>query len=241
MPPTFTCDLGVNGLLLLRQAGIEPLAQVMGRTSYAISAPRTSAVSGELKILTGAYAEAQRLVLERLRDAAIRHGANGIVGVRLIYDETREGEAGVLNLSAIGTAVHSDWPAHDGPWLSGLTGDALWTLRQTGFRPVGLAIGNCAYYRVASAQGLPPAALQSGWRMGVNVERRDYTDALYGARHLAMRRMEDDAARLHADGILGVTVQVERHFGATTGWLQDLFCRFFAVGTAVAAGAAPSF
>jgi uncharacterized protein YbjQ (UPF0145 family) len=171
-------------------------------------------------------------------------GATGVVGVRL----ERRGEAwpeSMMEFVAIGTAVRerggSPSPAAAAaldkpPFLSNLSGQEFWTLRQAGFRPVGLVVGNCAYAHIPSWEtrrvtiGVLGGALQ-------NQELTEYSQALYQARTRAMRRLEEEARALAAEGVVGVQVDVQ----AEPGYLDDnssnyigMLYHFTAIGTAIA-------
>ena len=55
----------------------------------------------------------------------------------------------------------------------------------------------------------------------------NFTQALYEARELAMERMQDEAKKVGAEGIVGVQIQEKSHiWGSHT-------IEFFAMGTAV--------
>ncbi len=60
-----------------------------------------------------------------------------------------------------------------------------------------------------------------------NTELPAYTQALYDARELAMSRMQQEAADLHANGIVGVQLLEHEH-----GWGGRII-EFFAIGTAI--------
>ena len=60
-----------------------------------------------------------------------------------------------------------------------------------------------------------------------NVELPLYTQALYDARELAMTRMQQEAAELGANGIVGVDLTEHGH-----GWGGRII-EFFAIGTAI--------
>ena len=80
-------------------------------------------------------------------------------------------------------------------------------LRQTGFRPVGIAVGNCTYYQVPSWNtqlATSGSWLGGGWN---NQELPDYTQALYNARSLAME----------PHGTRGAAVRRGRHRGRGRG------------------------
>lgn len=109
-------------------------------------------------------------------------------------------------------------------------------LRQGGYRPIGLCVGNCTYYQVATwrTQRVTTGGIFSGsWQ---NQELADYTQAVYNARSLAMVRMESEARSLGAMGVLGADVEVkaEPHEYDSGGQRQlNMMYHFTAIGTAV--------
>ena len=124
------------------------------------------------------------------------------------------------------------------PFLSDLSGEDFWTLRQAGFRPVGIAVGNCTYYQVPTwnTQWATSGGFFSGsWN---NQELPDYTQALYNARSLAMSRMEGEARQFGGVGIVGADIEVsvetrevdlgnDRH-------RTDMIYHYTSIGTAIA-------
>jgi len=84
-----------------------------------------------------------------------------------------------------------------------------------------MVMGSCVYH----------IAHQRFWQaignVGQNVELPQFTEALYDARELAMRRIQAEAEQLAAEGIPGVQLLSLGHRwgGHTT--------EFFAIGTAV--------
>ena len=107
------------------------------------------------------------------------------------------------------------------PFTSDLSGQDFWTLMQTGHVPQGLVMGTCVYH---IAHRKLTQALGS---IGQNVELPNFTQALYEARELAMTRMQDEAGRLNASGIVGVRLEEKSHqWGSHT-------IEFLALGTAV--------
>jgi uncharacterized protein YbjQ (UPF0145 family) len=87
--------------------------------------------------------------------------------------------------------------------------------------PLGLVLGTCVYH--VAHRGPMAAAMQSA----VNAELGNFTQGLYDARELAMTRMQDEALRLGAEGIVGVHLEEKSHF-----WGSHVI-EFLAVGTAV--------
>jgi uncharacterized protein YbjQ (UPF0145 family) len=178
-------------------------------------------------VLTQAMYSARELAMTRMEEEADQLDADGIVGVRLEVGRYEWG-ADMAEFIAIGTAIkHKGGKVHRAPngrpFTSDLSGQAFWTLMQTGKRPVGLVMGNCVYH--VAHRGM----IQSMRQTGQNVELEQYTQALYDARELAMERMQKEAEDI-GDGVLGI-VEVKLHEN-NHGWGSHVI-EFFALGTAV--------
>ena len=89
-------------------------------------------------------------------------------------------------------------------------------VKEAGFDPLGLVVGSSIYHI---------GFQQSSWK--VSEEMRVLSEAMYGARELAMTRMEEEADQLGADGVVGVRLEVTRY-----EWGQDM-AEFLAIGTAI--------
>jgi uncharacterized protein YbjQ (UPF0145 family) len=245
----FTSDLSVSELALVRQAGYVPLGQVMGSSIYHVGWQNMPAgywsswggMSGEMTVLTEAFYHARHLAIGRLQQEAALLGATGVVGVRLERKEYTWG-MGMLEFAAIGTAIRETDIApgsvqNAAPFISDLSGEEFWMLRQSGFRPVGFVVGNCTYYCVPNwtTQSATTGGYFGGsWR---NQELTDYTQSLYTARSLAMDRMEREAASLGAVGVVGADVEVEaepREIEVNNRTRIDMMYHFTAIGTAIA-------
>lgn len=239
-PQFFTSNLSVNEFVLAASQGIRPLGQVMGSTVYHVGWQfQPIYQSMELSTLSHAQHHARALALGRLQQEAKLLGAHGVVGVRLERQSYEWGD-NLIEWTARGTAVviNGDPPSNL-PFVCALSGQEYWTLRQAGYHPVGFAFGTCVFYHVASYS--TQWATQGGlWGGGYgNMELTDYTQAVYTARHAAQTRMGEDAARVHADGIIGVTVEPDiRTFEVELQNDQkrrDLIVSFTALGTSVVA------
>jgi uncharacterized protein YbjQ (UPF0145 family) len=224
----FTSDLSVNEYLCVEKAGFEPVGLVVGSSIYHIGFQMANwKASQEMGVLTQAMYSARELAMTRMEEEADQLGADGIVGVRLEIGRYEWG-ADMAEFIAIGTAVkHKGGKIHRAPngrpFTSDLTGQAFWTLMQTGKRPVGMVMGNCVYH--VAHRGM----MQSLRQTGQNVELEQYTQALYDARELAMERMQTEAEAI-GDGVLGIVevkLQQNNH-----GWGSHVI-EFFAIGTAV--------
>jgi uncharacterized protein YbjQ (UPF0145 family) len=223
----FTGDVSINEFILIKQAGFDPLGLVLGSSIYHIGLQTASYNQNqELGVLTQAMYHARELAMTRMEEEADQLGADGIVGVRLDIGRHEWG-ADLAEFIAIGTAVkHRGGELHRAPngrpFTSDLSGQDFSTLLRGGYRPVGLAMGNCVYH--VAHQGIR-ASLK---RLGRNQEMPNYTQALYEARELAMERMQTEANEVQAEGIVGARIVEQSH-----GWGSHVI-EFFAIGTAVA-------
>ena len=222
----FTSDLSVNEFLLVREAGFDPVGLVVGSSIYHIGFQFAGwKQNQEVNVLTQAMYHARDLAMTRMEEEANALGADGIVGVRLEVTRHEWGEA-LAEFVAIGTAIRSRGGqsyrnARGMPFTSDLSGQDFWTLLQTGYRPVGMVMGNCVYH--VAHQGIGQMMRQAGQ----NVEMANYTQALYDSRELAMERMQAEAVSLGAHGIVGAQIHERSH-----GWGSHII-EFFAIGTAV--------
>jgi uncharacterized protein YbjQ (UPF0145 family) len=225
-PNLFTSDLSVNEFLLVREAGFDPLGLVMGSSIYHIGfQSRNFYQNQELEVLTQALYEARELAMTRMEEEADLLGADGIVGVRLEVTRYQWG-ASMAEFMAIGTAIRhrgggSYRTVDNRPFTSDLSGQDFWTLLKAGYRPLSLVMGTCVYH--VAHQGVMQALKQTGR----NIEMSNYTQALYDARELALSRMQAEAEREKAAGIVGAQVRENNH-----GWDSHVI-EYFAVGTAV--------
>jgi uncharacterized protein YbjQ (UPF0145 family) len=222
----FTSDLSINEFLLVKQAGFDPLGLVLGSSIYHIGFQQSNwSQNQEMGVLTQAMYHARELAMTRMEEEADQLGADGVVGVRLNIGRYEWG-ADLAEFIAIGTAVkHRGGELHRAPngrpFTSDLSGQNFSTLLRSGYRPVGLVMGNCVYH--VAHQGL-----RAAWKqIGRNQEMPTYTQALYEARELAQERMQTEANELQAGGIVGASISERSH-----GWGSHVI-EFFAIGTAV--------
>ncbi len=227
-PAFFTSDLSIDEFLLVEQAGFEALGLVLGSSIYHVGFQwQKWSVSQELPVLTHAMYQARELAMTRMEEEADLLGADGVVGVRLVFKQYAMDE-GVLEFQAIGTAIRhrensgSLRTKDNRPFTSDLSGQDLWKLLQGGYRPVSLAMGACVYH-IAHL-----SFMQALKQMGRNQEMVVYTEATYAARELALERMQAEALARGGVGVVGARVEE-----SNWGWGANAI-EFFAVGTAVA-------
>ncbi len=133
----FTSDFSVNELALTRQAGCEPLGQVMGSSIHHIGFQAANFYQDqEMEVLTQAMYHARELAMDRMEEEADILGADGVVGVRLEVTRYAWGE-NLAEFMAIGTAIKHEQGDHyrtpdNRPFTSDLSGQDFWTLLKAG-------------------------------------------------------------------------------------------------------------
>src|SRR5437016_4265830 len=143
----FTSDLSVNEFLLVCEAGFDPVGLVVGSSIYHIGYQQARwSQNQEMVVLTQAMYHARELAMTRMEEEANELRADGIVGVRLEVTRHEWGES-LAEFVAIGTAIRarngqSYRNARGLPFTSDLSGQDFWTLLRTGYRRVGMGMGN---------------------------------------------------------------------------------------------------
>ena len=106
-----------------------------------------------------------------------------------------------------------------GAFTSDLSGQEFWLIRDQGYIPVALVMGN-SVFSMGVTGGIATAL--RGLARG---ELTEYTQLMYDARQLAMSRMKREADQLGAEGIVGVDFEIVHHG-------TDIM-EIWAVGTAI--------
>ena len=223
----FTSDLSTSELLLVKEAGFDPVGLVVGSSIYHVGYQQSAfSQNQEMTVLTQAMYHARELAMDRMEEEAHQLGADGIVGVRLEVNHKEWGNH-IAEFVAIGTAiVHRNDPhryknKHGRPFTSDLSGQDFYILLRSGYRPLGMVMGNCVYHIATQSFGSFMRTFSQ------NTELTQYTQALYDSRELAMERMQKEAEELGAKGIVGANIHERTH-----AWGAHVI-EFFAIGTAV--------
>lgn len=224
--PLFTSDLSVSEFVLLDQLGMRPLGLVLGSSIYHVGFQIGNYFQNqELGYLSQAMYDARELAMSRMEEEADVLGADGVVGVRL--------EVGAyiwapnaLEFTAVGTAIkapegESFRTARGKPFTSDLNVQDFYKLHAAGWIPSELVLGSCVYH--IAHQGF----VQAMRTLGNNVELKNYTEALYDARELAMGRMQAEAESHGAEGIVGMSIVEKNHV-----WEPHVI-EFLAIGTSI--------
>ncbi len=223
----FTSDLSTSELLLVKEAGFDPVGLVVGSSIYHVGYQQAAfSQNQEMTVLTQAMYHARELAMDRMEEEAHQLGADGIVGVRLEVNHKEWGNH-IAEFVAIGTAiVHRGDPhryknKHGRPFTSDLSGQDFYILLRSGYRPLGMVMGNCVYHIATQSFGNFMRTFSQ------NTELTQYTQALYDSRELAMERMQKEAEDLGAKGVVGANIHERTH-----AWGAHVI-EFFAIGTAV--------
>jgi uncharacterized protein YbjQ (UPF0145 family) len=220
--PPFTSDLSVDELVLLDDAGWEPLEIVCGDCTYNPGRQASSrARSKELNWITGGLTSGQSLAVKRMREQAAKAGGEGVVGVRLgVVDDEVGGWGDPKHFTALGTAVRrrgNRARRRGEPFTCHLSGQEAFLLMSAGWEPRGLVFGISVYHS------------KTEYRRRRDVsEMGALTEAFSTARELAISRMQAQGKPLKATGIVGVSIDMKITDGPTV--------RFTAIGTAIAPG-----
>ncbi len=204
----FTSDLSVNEYLLARDAGCEPISQVMGSSIYHVGQiPDYKGRSGELSVISDAHRESRRLALQRLAQEAAIVRADAVIGARLrdrmitMGTRGKGGDDGgeVLEFTVVGTAVQAPWITHPPgqPIITDLTGQDLWALWLDGFEPCCFLFEFCRYHVWHVTRG-------AAW----GGELGQASNAVEQARAIASRKMLEQARYFQAEFVVGSDVSV---------------------------------
>ncbi len=221
----FTSDLSIDEVLLIEDCGFEPVDMVMGTSFYHTGIQTSSwGQNMELTDMTQLMYQARNAAMRGMLDQAKELGADGIVGVDVEFEREQDH----INFLVIGTAIKrrdgqgASWRVGSYPFCCDLRGEDFWTLLRAGYRPRLLVMGNCVYHIAHQMFGSWKRSFSSK-----NMEIDIYTQALYDARELAMERLEQEAQRSGATGVVGMQVSEGSH-----SWGNHIL-EFFAIGTSV--------
>jgi len=241
----FSSTFSAKEYLLAREAGYEPVSQVMGSSfmrvgwnsmnnAYGFGWPNT----GELDSLTNAHRNARELAIMRMRKEAELLGAHGIIGVHIkIKDFTWS--SNVTEFTAVGTAIRI--PGNDAltkskhiPFTSTLSGQEFWQLYESGFWPTGVVMGNCSYYIRADWQ---TRNTTSSWFGGIqNQEVMQFSQGFSTAREMSVSRLTNEIGSLASHGAVDMNVEYSMHpihVERNRVSYMDMLISFMAMGTAV--------
>ena len=202
----FTSDLSVNEFLLTRDAGCEPISQVMGSSIYHVGQIADyKGATGEITVISNAHRESRRLALSRLQQEAAMVGADAVVGAHLrdrmitMGNRGKGGDDGgeVLEFTVVGTAIRAPWITHPPgqPIVTDLSGQDLWALARDGYEPCGFLFEFCRYH---------VWHVTSGAKWGSELSQA--SDAVEQARAIAGNKIVQQATAFQAEFVVGSDV-----------------------------------
>ncbi len=205
----FTSDLSVSEFVLARDAGCQPIAQLMGSSIYHIAQiPDYKGRTAELTVISDAHRESRRRALARLWQEAVLVGADAVIGAQLrdrMITMGARGKGGddggeVIEFTVVGTAVRAPFLTHPKgePIVTDLSGQDLWALVQDGWEPCGFFFDFCKYH---------------GWHVTSGPsgggEVTTANDVVDTARQLVMDRVTDQARKASAEFVVGSDLTIE--------------------------------
>jgi uncharacterized protein YbjQ (UPF0145 family) len=206
----FTSDLSVSEFLLARDAGCEPIAQVMGSSIFHVGQiPDYKGKTSEITTISDAHRESRRAALARLAQEAALVRADAVIGVHLrdrMITMGARGKGGddggeVLEFTVVGTAVKAPWITHPPgqPIVTDLSGQDLWALAQDGYEPCGFLFEFCRFHVWHVTKN------QRG--MGT-FELDEASLAVEQARTIAANKLLQQAAACGAEFVIGSDIDV---------------------------------
>ena len=206
----FTSDLSVNEFMLAKDAGCDPISQVMGSSIFHVGEiPDYKGKTGEIRVISDGHRESRRMALARLFEEAKLVGADAVIGVHLrdrMITMGKRGKGGddggeILEFTVVGTAVRASWIDHpEGvPVITDLSGQDLWALHRDGFEPCGFLFEFCRYHV---------------WHVTKDVsftrgELPEASDAANQARAISARKILQQAVQFKAEFVVGSDLKIE--------------------------------
>jgi uncharacterized protein YbjQ (UPF0145 family) len=241
----FTSGLSVADFALCREAGVRPVAQVMGSSVYQVgwqSYPwstgwQPDGLGFELETISEAWNRARKLALGRLTEEAELAGCHAVVDVTFAGNR-HEFLGGEIEIVVNGTAVVLDGepPVQGRPVLTDLSLPDFVLLRRAGYDPVGVVAATSVLYLVPGYATQRMTSGLLGQLSEPNQELTDYTAGLYAAREQALARANDEAWRSGASAVVGLALDRHvdvREVDQSGSKREDLIVTFHVIGTGI--------
>jgi uncharacterized protein YbjQ (UPF0145 family) len=239
----FSSTLTAKEYLLAREAGYQPVGQVMGTAFMRVGYSYYNTgfgwnFTGEMQSLTLAHKQARELAVNRLKQEAKLLGADGVIGVHVKKSNSSWSE-GVTEFTAIGTAIRlpdREMLTHikNLPFTSSLSGQQFWQLFESGYWPCGLVMGNCSYFVYGDWQ--TRSSTYGFFASLSNQELTQFSNGVSTARHIALERLREDIAIEGGDGAVAMDVEYKLHrihYESNNQSYVNMLIDFMAMGTAV--------
>ena len=194
-----------NEIFCLAQKGLFPGEITVGNSvrsmgvGGSIGASFQSMATGEIQAITQLISEGRHAAISRMEEEARRHGAVGVTGV---ISELRS-LAGYTEFLSQGTAVHAQNAPQQGHLFStSASGTDLYCHIDAGYQPVRFVMGNVAY-----ALGIG-GGIMGSLRTMAQGEVTEYSQLYNGIRHLALQRLQEEAAAQGANSVVDIRMDM---------------------------------
>ena len=220
----FTSAADGQELFIQMDAEYKPLSFAFGNVAYAMGFNRgllgglKTLVRGEISEYSDMFNRTRHLALMRIVADATKVGANAVVGIKTTILPFGD----VSEMLMIGTAAYSEqvkqaFPNHI--VTSDMTNIEMWNMAKLGYAPFKLLLGTSVY-----SLGVV-GSITSMFKSFVRGEINELTQLIYEARENALRIINDEAAEIGADDVVGVKTYIYQLGGG--------LIEFLAIGTAV--------
>ncbi len=197
--------LSGNEIFCLKRQGFTPGDLVIGNSVISLGVVNTigsgiqTLIGGEVTPITKLIHEGRQRAYARMVKEATQHGGIGITGVsnELIFHGSN------VEFLSIGSCIHQagDKTEHL-EFSSSADGQALYCQIDSGFKPRQFVFGNVAY-----SIGLG-GGLLGGLKSLARGEIKEYSRIFNETRHLALKRIKDEARQVGANAVIGITTSI---------------------------------
>jgi uncharacterized protein YbjQ (UPF0145 family) len=195
--------LSGNEIYCLAQKSYAPGKIVVGNSVYSLglagglSSSFKAMAGGEIGEITSMISEGRHAAISRLVHEAQQSQSQGVTGVASELKTIGT----MKEFLAVGTAIHSN--TQTGPFFTtACTGQDLFCQIDAGYHPRHFVMGNVAY-----AMGIG-RGITGMLRTMAGGEVREYSDMYNHTRHLALQRLEQEAAACGANAVVDVTTRI---------------------------------
>ena len=225
---SFTSSSDGQELFCQMDANYQPLSFVFGNVAYSIGLARgllgglKEMVRGEVAQFSNVFNATRNLALERIVNEAKSKHANSVVGIKTTILPIQF--SGVQEMVMIGTASYNEQIQTiadnvGGVITSDLTAEEMWNVAKMGYVPLKLVLGT-SVYSLGIAGGI-----RASLRNLVKGEVKVLSELIYGAREQSLKKVQQQAAEIGADDVLGIKTYI---YDLGNGVIE-----FLAIGTAV--------
>ena len=204
---TIMTGLTGNEIYCLNKKGLDPGNLVIGNSVFSLGF--IGSIASSIKTLTGGEVEAVTKVIHdgrqqsflRMMEEARSHSGRGITGVssELVFHGSN------VEFLSIGSTVHDeqgDPPPGTEPFSTSANGQELYCQLDCGFSPIKFVFGNVAY-SIGVGGGI-----MGSLRSLARGEVIEYSNALNTTRHMALKRIQDEAKAAGANAVLGIQTSI---------------------------------